>query len=53
MQRGRPKKYRTAKRVLLFLDMEVLSAFDQIHKNRSSAVNRILKSYVAENKSNE
>lgn len=41
--RGRPKKYKKAKRILLFIDEEVLREFDLIYSNRSDKINKMMR----------
>lgn len=40
--RGRPKKYKNHKRVLIFLDETVLKQFDSIYSNRSDKINKLM-----------
>lgn len=40
--KGRPKKYKNHKRVLIFLDETVLKQFDSIYSNRSDKINKLM-----------
>ena len=44
--KGRPKKYKTGIRVLLYLDKEVVEQLDSITSNRSNTVNKLIKEYI-------
>lgn len=47
--KGRPKKYKNHKRVLIFLDETVLKTFDAIYSNRSDAINKLMIEAVKDN----
>jgi hypothetical protein len=40
--RGRPKKYKTHQRILVFVDKDVLKKFDSIYSNRSDKINKLM-----------
>ena len=44
--KGRPKKYRNGKRVLLFLDEEVVTRLDLFTSNRSDFVNKLISQHL-------
>ncbi len=46
--RGRPKKYRSGRRILLFLDHALIEKLDAITSNRSSTVNKLIANYIDE-----
>lgn len=40
--KGRPKKYKKHKRILVFVDEDTLSMFDSIYSNRSDKINKLM-----------
>lgn len=50
--KGRPKKYKNHKRILIFVDTVVLEKFDSLHTNRSDAINKLMSTAVAGIQSN-
>lgn len=40
--KGRPKKYKQHKRILIFVDENVLKTFDSIYSNRSDKINKLM-----------
>ena len=46
--KGRPKKYRNGKRILLFLDADLLTALDLTTNNRSNTINKLIKQHIVD-----
>ncbi len=46
--KGRPKKYRKGRRVLLFLDESLVNELDTITNNRSDTINKLIEAHVKE-----
>lgn len=44
--KGRPKKYLKGKRILLFLDEELIQRLDSTTSNRSDTVNKLITNYL-------